>query len=92
MPTRCKVEDHLKSAFLPLVVLSWLTICRPTGRTIAKVLRTVGSAGSVHSPAGATSLQCVPYMGINMKPQPPFWVTFRCFETPAAVFLVCTLT
>ena len=26
------------------------------------------------------------------KSEPPIWVTFRCFETPAAVFLVCTLT
>ena len=58
---------------------------------IAKVLRTVGSAGSVHSPAGATppppgSLDSGMwgYMGGPDETWPSDWTTFRVFETPAA--------
>ena len=64
---------------------------RNTNVSIAKVLRTVGSAGSVHSPAGATSLQCVGNIGGLYETATSDWFTFRCFETPAAVFFVCTL-
>ena len=38
---------------------------------IAKVLRTVGSAGSVHSPAGATSLHVRTLDGGLDEPGPP---------------------